>query len=405
MSRDVVMRHGRTARGWIVAPTYDLSMEEWRIAETTLRDVIDWGRSSKHEKKIFFKHGSEVELKSADNKDTTLRGAGLDFAIMAEAARIPREAWEQGVRPALADKLGRAVISSTPKGRNWFYELYLQGLDPNQSEYKSWKLPSTSNPFFPSQEWETLKRTVPELVFKQEFEAEFLEDASSVFRKVRRQVQGTLEEPVVGNQYVMGVDLARLHDFTVIIIFDMYKKHLVFYDRFNQISWPFQKERIFHAAKKYNNALVWLDSSGLGDPIEHDLQRMGLRAFGYKFTNTSKEELIELISISIEQGFITYPEIPQLIQELESMAVELLPSGKFRYSAPQGYYDDSVMALGLALNGMKDKLYYKPVTPEVKPYDHLDERSKGFWERWDQNTQELKKGENPKPSEFLDGLT
>lgn len=402
MSMAVRQKHNRSARGWIVAPTFDLAMEEWRIAEEMFKEVINPEKTSRHEKRIVLYEGSEIEFKSADNKDTTLRGAGLDWAILAEAARITREAWEQGVRPALSDRQGRAIFGSTPKGRNWFWEIYLQGQEQNQSEYKSWKLPTNSRPSFPKEEWEMLRRTLPELVFKQEFEAEFLEDASTIFRGISNCVAGGFEEPIPGTRYVVGVDLARLTDFTVIVVFDTQKKHLVAFDRFNQMSWPYQKEMIRSKAKKYNDAEVWLDSTGIGDPIEHDLRRMGVRCVGYKFTQTSKEELIELGALAVEQQMVTFPDIPELINELKSLEVEILASGKMRYAAPSGLHDDCVMAFCLALMGMKQQLYARPVAKDIKPYDHLDERSKAFWERWE--NEKKQDSEGYKVHEVLEGV-
>jgi hypothetical protein len=361
-------------------------MEEWRHAEDILFNVIDHGKTSKQKKVMFFFDGSEVEIKSADGKDTTLRGAGLDFAIMAEAARIAREAWEQGVRPALSDKLGRAIISSTPKGKNWFYELYLRGLEEGQTEYQSWHLPSNSRPSFPQSEWDTLKTTLPDLIFRQEFCAEFLEDSSAVFRGMGACIAGDFQDPLPNHHYLIGADLARTVDFTVLFVVDRATKHVVHFQRFNQLEWPFQKAKIAALAKRYNDAFVWLDSSGLGDPIEQDLRRSGVKCQGMKFTNSSKKELIEFLSIAIEQKMITYPRIDILLNELSAYEYQLLPSGDLRYCAPQGMHDDTVIALGLAIWGLKSELYRKAKTEKKEPYDDLPLKDQAFWERWKKNT-------------------
>lgn len=385
MSMDIRRNCNRSSRGWIVAPTFDLAMEEWRIAEAILPELIIPERTSRHEKRMFLWDGSEIEFKSADNKDTTLRGAGLDWAIITEAARVSREAWEQGIRPALSDRVGRAIFGSTPKGRNWFYELYLRGLDESQNEYKSWRLPSIARPSFPDEEWKTLKRTLPELVFKQEFEAEFLEQSSAVFRNLSSCISGSLEEPVTGRRYVMGVDLARIHDFTVLIVFDTLKKHLVYFDRFNTMSWPSQKEKIQFVSKKYNNCPAWIDSTGLGDVVENDLRRAGMHTYGYKFTQQSKEELIELAMLATEQKMITFPKIEVLINELLSMEADILPSGKISYNAPEGLYDDCVFAFCLALKGMQNQLYQALKEDKKLGYEELPLKDQAFWERWNGN--------------------
>lgn len=397
MAADVRTKYGRPSRGWIVAPTYDLAMEEWRHAEALLRHVIDWDKTSRQKKVMFFITGDELEIKSADSKDTTLRGAGLDYAIMAEAARIPREAWEQGIRPALSDKLGRAVFGSTPKGRNWFYDLYIRGLSGDK-DYKSWQLPSNSRPTFPAEEWEALRRTLPELVFKQEFMAEFLEDTAAVFRKISGCVGGEFQAVVKDHKYLIGADLARTIDFTVLTVMDLETQHVVYWDRFNQLEWTFQKERIKWLAKLYNNAQVWMDSTGLGDPIEHDLRRAEVKVQGIKFTSESKKEMIEFLSIAIEQKMITYPEIPVLMNELSSFEYEILPSGAVRYCAPENQHDDCVMSLALCVWGLKNILYRSKKKLDKDPYEGLSLKDQAFWERWNKALKPKKET----PREFVD---
>lgn len=383
MSQDVLTLHRRPARGWVIAPTYPLAMEEWRYAQQILKDLIV--DTKKAEKKIILLYGHEIEFKSADNKDENLRGAGLDWAIMAEGSRIPREAWEQGIRPALSDKLGRSLWGSTPKGRNLFYDNYLLGQDPHNREWQSWHLPTNSNPHFPKQEWEELKRTLPEMVFRQEFCAEFLEDSSTVFRNILRCIAGDFENPVFGHTYVMGVDLAKTYDFTVIFILDMTTKHFVYFDRFQDLDWNLQKKKIFGQARKYNNALISIDSTGVGDPIEEDLMRMGLRVQGYKFNNISKKELIELGIIALEQQWVTYPDIPEFKNEMLAFEYEILPTGKVRYQAPTGLHDDCVIAFCLALIPLKTSFYPKNMIIDNKPPAELDDRSYEYWDRFQRN--------------------
>jgi hypothetical protein len=62
-------------------------------------------------------------LRGADNYDS-LRGDGLDFLVLDEYASIAKEAWLEVLRPALADRQGKALFIGTPRGYNHFYELY-----------------------------------------------------------------------------------------------------------------------------------------------------------------------------------------------------------------------------------------------------------------------------------------
>ncbi len=170
---------------------------------------------------------------------------------------------------------------------------------------------------------------------------------TSVFRGVDRIVKGALQPPDLHKQYVLGVDLAKLHDFTVLVVLDL-DGHLVAFDRFSQLDWVFQRKRIVQLAQQYNNARLLIDSSGVGDPVCDELQRKNVQLEGHKFTYASKKDLIENLSMIIENQQVTIPPIPELINELKLFGYKTLASGNFHYGAPEGYHDDTVIALALA---------------------------------------------------------
>jgi hypothetical protein len=119
-----------------------------------------------------FANGSFVQFKSADEPEG-LRGAGLDILWIDEAAFIPSEdAWNV-VRPALSDKLGLLISTTTPSGKNWFFDEFWSDTaleDPAIGRVEYW---SIHNPYFPKEEWEYAKRTMHPLLFKQEYMASF----------------------------------------------------------------------------------------------------------------------------------------------------------------------------------------------------------------------------------------
>ena len=191
--RTIVERYMATKksqRGWVVAPTFPLVREDWLTAEVLLKDAITNKRETLM--RMDFKPFGFLEFKSADRGPDGLIGAGLDCCVVDEASRVSRESWEQGLRPALSDKLGKCIFISTPKGRNWFYELWLKGQVDND-EIKSWKHDTFSNPFFPVEEAEAIKNTTPELIYRQEYLADFLEDTASVFKNIETCLRGELE--------------------------------------------------------------------------------------------------------------------------------------------------------------------------------------------------------------------
>src|SRR5450759_443717 len=273
---------------WIVAPVFGQAMISWRMIRhfMPLSLVKDFHLTEKY---IELTNTSTIWIKSGDNPDN-LRGEGLDFLVIDEAAMIKEETWLEALRPSLSDKQGRAVMISTPKSQNWFYDLWTRGQDPLYPDYESWKLPTSANPYILPEEIEEAKRTLPELVFRQEFLSEFLDDVGAVFRGIQKCIKGALHDPIPGESYIMGVDLAKYSDFTVLTVMNR-AGDLVAFDRFNQIDYTFQMDRITILAEKYRAKII-IDSTGVGDPIFEYFKRAGLMIEVYKATNESKKHLI-----------------------------------------------------------------------------------------------------------------
>lgn len=119
-----------------------------------------------------FANGSWLFFKTADEPNS-LRGAGLDILWVDEAAFIPsREAWDV-VRPALSDRVGRVVSTTTPDGKNWFYDEFWSEAaqaDPNIARVEYW---SIDNPYFPEEEWRYAQMHMHPMLFKKEYCAAF----------------------------------------------------------------------------------------------------------------------------------------------------------------------------------------------------------------------------------------
>src|SRR6202521_4779352 len=116
---------------WYVAPTYKQAK---RIAWKPLKQMTKayWAsKPNETDLTIELTSGGTIALRGADNYDS-LRGDGLDFLVLDEYASIAREAWTEVLRPALADKQGRALFIGTPRGHNHFYDLYEAALDQPQ---------------------------------------------------------------------------------------------------------------------------------------------------------------------------------------------------------------------------------------------------------------------------------
>jgi len=375
---------------WIVSPKYAQTAILWRmlkkfLPKSYIKDIKEGDMV------IELVNGSTIWAKSADNPDA-LVGEGLDLLILDEAARVKPDAWEVALQPSLADKKGEAIFISTPKGKNFFYGLYLRGTNESQyPEYKSFNYPSVCNTSIPDfdKEIEARRETTPELIFRQEYMAEFIEGGGEVFQDIRGVLGEHLREPVPGHNYVMGVDLAKHKDFTVLTVADTQTGKVVHFERFNKIDWNFQRDKIAYVAKKYNDAVAYLDSTGVGDPIVEDLQRMDVMCYPYTFTVKSKYDLIKNLMIMIKDKKIGIPHIQVIIDEMSAYTFEALPSGVIRYGAPEGMHDDCVSSVLLTAWGLsKNRTEVVGEIPMEEVHEEYDVSSYGSDEEryieWDE---------------------
>jgi len=341
--------------GWVVAPTYDLADKVFRelvvIAAEHLRHRIL--TLKENEKRLVLRNlgggVSEIRGKTADNP-ISLLGEGLDFVIVDEAARLKPAIWEGYLSQRLIDRKGWALLISTPRGKGWFYDAWRrgQGSDP---DYQSWNLPTWTNPHLDRAAIEAERERLPERVFKQEYGGEFTEGSGAVFRYVRERATGTWQDPVRDATYFAGLDLAKVEDFSVLVILDQ-DLRVVFVDRFNRLDWAIQLQRIGAATQRYNRASVLVDTTGAGEPIFEALSRAGCYVKPYPFTAKSKAALVDSLALAFEKGEVTLPR-PELwpigIEELEAFEYSVTDAGSVRTSAPSGVHDDCVVALALAV--------------------------------------------------------
>jgi hypothetical protein len=348
--------------GWF-APTYKDLAPIWRDAKAVFRKAIPKGGISEQEKRIQLSNGAALEFWSLEKPDSG-RGRKYGRIIIDEAAKVAKleEAWNETVRPTLTDYAGDAFFASTPKGRNYFWTLYTFGQDEERTEWRSWQMPTVTNPTIPNieSEVESARRELPLRVFQQEYLAEFLEDGGAVFRNLaacegaRAQDRGERS-----HRYVIGVDWAKVEDFSVMTVIDCTSGGEVCYiDRFNDVEYMVQVDRLVALCERFDPALVVSERTGniaLAEMLRQkeylsrrDGRMTGMPIWDFDTTNSSKAEAIQALALAFERAQIRIPTDNAVLRnELEAFTAERTESGLIRYSAPDGLHDDCVMSLAL----------------------------------------------------------
>jgi hypothetical protein len=307
---------------------------------------------------------SVIEMRSADNPNS-LRGEGVKAAVVDEAAIWSLDSFTS-VWTTLTRTKGKLRIISTPKGRNWFYYEWLKGSPNNPkhtdyAEYASYQLPTSSSPYVDPAMIEAARLNLPADTFRQEYLAMFLDESAGVFRNITACQTATLyDRPMVGRRYVIGIDWAKHHDYTVMIVGDMDTHAVCKIERYNDIDWNSNIDRALRLAREWNMAHVMMDSTGIGD-VPFDLMA-GAYPFtnGYNIaTNFDKVALIQKLQFALERKEIHTP-LPReqntseqralaavLEEELRTYSYTMSGTGKYIFSAPEGMFDDTVIALAL----------------------------------------------------------
>lgn len=345
---------------WWVAPLYRITKRGYMEVLRQLPDGVlahdpppetnfDAGRPIV----LRFKNGSRMEFYSSERPEAML-GAAVDFVVLDEAARMVGTTWNQTISPTLIDHMGRALIISTPRGRNWFYDVWLKGQDDEQTDWDSWTFTTQDNPTLPEGEADRMAADMPRVEADQEIYAKWLAAGSSVFLLDERCIErvavhqsGLVEgrEKIRGTVF-LGVDLARTNDYTVLYGTQERDRRNAFFERWNGVAWNEQRRRIGRAVRTLMRAgaehvTLMVDEGNAGAVIVEDLQEAGYDVVGVNFS-THKSNMVRLLANDLERARAYV--LDEKLTEFENYITNTTPQGRITYSAPEGQHDDVVSA-------------------------------------------------------------
>lgn len=335
-------------QAWWLAPTYRQAEMAWdRLLRAIPEDMRD---SNKTDLTIKLKNGAIVRFLTGERPDN-LYGDDVYAAIVDEASRVRPEAWH-ALRSTLTATGGHVRIIGNVKGkRNWFYAMAraAERGAPNMSFARLTAYDAIDAGIFGEGELEEARSMLPEKVFRELYMAEAADDEGNPFGTdfieacLCAQIPG--RPNVCSNNPVVawGIDLAKSVDYTVLIGLD-HEGHVCRFLRFKD-SWETVMTRIVAAV---GTAPALVDSTGVGDPILEQLRIRGGRNFeGFTFTSTSKQRLMEGLAVAIQEKQVRFPE-GVIVEELHAYEYVYTRTG-VRYEAADGYHDDTVCALALAV--------------------------------------------------------
>lgn len=326
--------------GWF-APNYKYLLDAWNDIRLMFSPVTK--RESKSDKRIELITGGVIDFWTLDDPDAG-RSRKYARAIIDEAAMVKdlERSWEQSIRPTLSDLKGDAWFFSTPKGFDYFRELFVKGQSKDYPEWKSWQMPTETNPFIDKNEIEAARLELPELVFRQEYLAEFVDFAGTMVKREHIKY-GLPDNPI---STVIAVDLAistkQSADYTAAVVLqrdldgsiyvvDVFRKRESFY---NVI------QSIIRLAKRHNPNLIAIEQVQYQAAVVQELLRTtNLPVKGF-IPEKDKLTRFQPVQARYEQGLIYHAN--GLVPDFEN---ELL-------TFPVTDHDDMVDALALAVHAL-----------------------------------------------------
>lgn len=344
---------------WVVAASYELT---GKVFEYVLKFLLAYDRG--YSKFVSGGQGGRpyqlkvsesiwIQCKSTSEANSLL-GERVDLEIVDEAPLVAENVYYQNIKPSISSLGGIVYYIGTPRGRGWFKEKYFVLKEAGAA----FNFPSSAGKHYTETTLAELQKTTPDILYRQEYLAEFIDDAGTVFRNISSILENCESDAITGHHYIMGVDLAESEDWTVISVFDTNTKKEVHLDRFQKRDYPLQKKQIIAKAFRYNNARIIMDVTGVGRPIYEDLMNEGVFVEDFTFTGKSKEEMIGRLIVAVEEKQIRLLPIAVATDEMEAFEFKYrdektgLPLKNIQYGAPQGYHDDVVCARGLAVWGL-----------------------------------------------------
>lgn len=282
------------AMAWWVAPTISMAREVgWEEFKDFKDDLLPAIFSTSETLlRVKFKNGSSIYFKGADN-ERSLRGRGLTYLILDEAAFIEPHIWTRALRPALSDRQGKCLLISTPNGRNWFYEqAAFAAANPNWG-YAHW--PTMMNPLITEEELREAASTVSEMDFRQEYLAEFITKEGMVYDQFTSDNIIASGSPSLHDYDIyLGIDFGYANPTAICFMaVDPYGREVIQFDEIyvartniDQIEMMIHSKLEAHGLKPHGVKAVYTDPAGNAEELSSGISPVdSLRRAGWKVYN------------------------------------------------------------------------------------------------------------------------
>jgi hypothetical protein len=329
----------------------------WRNCKDWLAPLLPYGLYKNETLHLLEMPGLGIIRAKTGYDADTLRGDYADILLLDEFSFMDPDVWGLVGQPMLLDNDGDAVFTFTPVRKNHAYRLYLKAQADETGRWQAWHATTHDNPYLSKDALADLTADMTKDAYRQEIMAEFLDMEGQVFRNVRACLWGPDEAEIrkhKGHHLVAGLDWGRQSDATAMSIGCADCCVELVLDRFTQISFPIQRDRVKAHNDRWHPRIL-AESNSIGAPNIEQLQHDGIRVTPFDTTNKSKGEIIESLQLALEKQTWKWLDNRVATGELEAYEQKPTRLGNMTYGAPEGLKDDTVMARAIMLRAASHK--------------------------------------------------
>ncbi|AZS12542.1 terminase [Mycobacterium phage DrLupo] len=148
-----LLEEGKRREFWTVGPNYSDAEKPFRVFWNKCRALgIPFDKPGTYfdikggDMTVSLWDGAFIYSAKSSAVPERLVGEGLAGVHMEEAAKQKEVVWKQMIMPSLMDFGGWAKFTTTPEGKNWYYDLHQKALRPSTLNWSAHRIPSWRNP-------------------------------------------------------------------------------------------------------------------------------------------------------------------------------------------------------------------------------------------------------------------
>lgn len=324
------------------------------------------------QREFTFSNGAKIICETTGDKGETIRGYTAHCIILEEAGSMKDCIVQEVILPMGSTTDADVIKIGTPRGKNHFFE---SSRDPSYAVHQyDYNYPIVEG-LITKEYIEEMRRMTPDLTFRTEYGAEFIEDQDAYFGYdlIESCVYSVPTSPQNIIKYYLGCDIARLgQDSTCLIVIGIDDKkvaHIIEIVEINKQRLDYTIDKIEELMNKYKVTRTFIDETGLGAGVSDMLSKKfnipklqqgavinkfphnyqyGDKIVGVKFTIQSKLDMFSNLKVIMQQGRIKFDRNPKLIAQLRDFRYELTENMNVKLHHSEYGHDDFVDALALA---------------------------------------------------------